>query len=75
MHILYGLLGMIAAFAIIKYRGALVDMVGRFDWAEKYLGSTYNAIVLIGVLTFFISFLFFLGEEDILFGWLAMKLA
>lgn len=68
MHFVYGILGMILSFYIVKYREKIVNMTGKFDWAEKYLGSTYNAIFLIGVLVFCISFLFFVGEEQLLFG-------
>lgn len=68
MHFFYGLLGIILSFFIVKYREDIVEMIGKISWAEKYLGSTYNAIFLIGVFVFIISFLFFIGEEKILFG-------
>ena len=70
MHFIYGLLGMGLAYLIVKYREQIVEMTGKFSWAEKYLGrgGTYNAYVLLGIIIFCISFLFFIGEEALLFG-------
>lgn len=70
MHIISGLLGMGLAYLIVKYREQIVEMTGQFSWAEKYLGrgGTYNAYVLLGIIIFIISFLFFIGEEELLFG-------
>lgn len=69
-HIIYALLGMGLAYAMIKYREKIVEMTGRFTWAEKYLGrgGTYNMYVLLGIIIFGISFLFLIGEEGLLFG-------
>ncbi len=70
MQFIYGILGMGLAYAIVKYRDQIVEITGRFSWAEKYLGrgGTYNMYVLLGIIIFAISFLFFIGEEDLLFG-------
>ena len=70
MQFIYGILGMGLAYVIVKYREQIVEMTGKFSWAEKYLGrgGTYNAYVLLGIIIFIISFLFFIGEEELLFG-------
>ncbi len=70
MQFIYAILGMGLSYVIVKYREQIVEMTGKFSWAEKYLGrgGTYNAYVLLGVIVFAISFLFLIGEEAILFG-------
>ena len=70
MQFIYGIIGMGLAYVIVKYREDIVEMTGRFSWAEKYLGrgGTYNAYILFGIIIFIISFLFFIGEEDLLVG-------
>ena len=61
MQFIYAILGMGLSYVIVKYREQIVEMTGKFSWAEKYLGrgGTYNAYVLLGVIVFAISFLFF----------------
>ena len=50
-----GILAIGAAFVFIKYREKIVEMTGKFAWAEKYLGSggTYNLMVILGIIFFF----------------------
>lgn len=71
MHFIYGVLGIIAAFAIIKYRHDIYNILGKIDWAENYLGGTINLIFFSSILIMIFSFLFMIGEEGILFGGLA----
>ena len=64
MNVFYGLIGLGCAFTIVKYRGALGDMIGRVDWAEKWIGSTYNLIVLVGVGIALLSLFMIFGIID-----------
>lgn len=50
-----GLLAIAAAFFLIKYREKIVELTGKFAWAEKYLGSggTYNLMVILAIIFFF----------------------
>ncbi len=65
---LFPLLGIVLAFAMIKYREDIIDFSGKFDWAEKYIGGSYNAIILFAIFIFFFSLTFLFGEQDAIFG-------
>lgn len=73
LSFIYGLFGLIGSFFILKYRGKLVEMMGKFSWAERYLGrgGTYTAWIFIGIFTGIYSFLLMIGEEGRIFGWLS----
>lgn len=49
-----GLLAIVAAFFLIKYRERVVATTGKFAWAEKYLGQggTYRLMVIVAVMLF-----------------------
>lgn len=63
-RILVGLIGIPLGFLILLYRDKVKDFVGNIDWAEKYLGNggTWTALILIGVLTIVLSFMFMIGS-------------
>jgi hypothetical protein len=70
MQFIYGLIGIILCFIIIKYRHQIIKLTGRFSWAENKLGhnGSAKAIFLISIIFMIISFLFMIGQESILFG-------
>ena len=63
-RILVGLIGIPLGFLILLYRDKVKDWVGNISWAERYLGTggTWTALVLIGVLTIVMSFMFMIGS-------------
>ena len=71
MQFIYGLLGIISAFIIIKYRHDIYKILGKIDWAESYLGGTVNLIFFTAIFIMILSFLFMIGEEGVLFGGMA----
>lgn len=62
-RLLVGLIGIPLGVVIIIYRMAIREFIGRLAWAEKYLGigGTWTAIVLIGIATSVLSFLWMMG--------------
>jgi hypothetical protein len=62
-----GLLAIAAAFVFIKYREKIVELTGKFAWAEKYLGSggTYNLMVILGIIFFFWGIAAMTGTTDV----------
>lgn len=66
MNIILGILGLIASYYMVKFRGQIGDMLGRVDFAEKFLGSTYNLVVLVAIGIAFVSLLFIFGMQDLL---------
>ncbi|MEI7511773.1 MAG: hypothetical protein WCJ84_06475 [Candidatus Peregrinibacteria bacterium] len=65
---LYPILGIALAYVMIKYREIIIDFSGKFDWAEKYLGNSYNAVILFAIFIFFFSLTFLFGEQSSVFG-------
>lgn len=63
-RILVGLIGIPLGFLVLLYRDKAKDFVGNISWAEKYLGTggTWTALILIGVLTIVLSFMFMIGS-------------
>ncbi len=49
-----GILCLLAAYGLIRYRLKVVEVFGKVEWAEYYLGrgGTYNLVVIIAVLLF-----------------------
>ena len=68
MQFIYGLMGIISAFVVIKYRYDIYKILGKIGWAEDYLGGTVNLIFFTAIIIIIISFLFMIGEEGVLFG-------
>jgi len=58
----------IIGYLILRYRKNIYDWTGRWDWAEKYLGDTVTAIILIGAAMVFFSVAYPLGAFDGLKG-------
>lgn len=63
MNIILGLVGIIGAIAIIKYREAIGDLFGGADWT-KYVGGPYNMAILVGIILFFFSVAKMTGTTD-----------
>ena len=53
-----------AGILTIKYRKQIMDWTGHWGWAERYLGNTVNAIILIGLLLMFFSVAYPTGSLD-----------
>ena len=55
--------GSLIAFLLLKYRGPIKQFTGDFDFAEKYLGTggTNTFFVLLAILIFVITLMYFTG--------------
>ena len=65
-----GILAIIGAFLLIKYRERVVNATGKFAWCEKYLGygGTYRFMVIFAVLLFLWGVATITGTTDVLLG-------
>ena len=63
-----GILAIIGAFFLIRYRERVVATTGKFAWAEKYLGTggTYRVMVILAVIFFFWGVATITGTTDFL---------
>ncbi|MDP2736766.1 MAG: hypothetical protein Q8O59_03255 [bacterium] len=68
-RILIGLIGIPLGFLLLKYRERVKDWTGNIGWAEQYLGTggTWSALILIGILTIVLSFMFMVGSLQTMF--------
>lgn len=57
MNIVYGILGILIAYLLLRYRGKVYDFTGPWGFAERYLGAggTSTAMVLLAIIIFLIS--------------------
>lgn len=66
MRLVYGAVGILAGFLVIKYSVWITDTFGRVDWAEKYLSGgmagTYSFYRIAGVVIIFLSALYMFGS-------------
>ena len=67
---MFPIFGMILSFAAVWYRHQIIDMTGRWDWAEKYLGvnGSKTALVLFAIFLFFWCLTLVVGEEKEMMG-------
>jgi len=70
MNIFWGIIGVIIAYLLVRFRRQIIDFTGYWGWAEKYLGAgkSETACVLIGIITFFISITMMFGLLDDIIG-------
>jgi hypothetical protein len=63
-----GILAIVGAFALLKYRIKVVDTTGKFAWCEKYLGAggTYNFMIIIAFFLFIWGVAKATGTDDVL---------
>lgn len=63
-----GVLAIVGAFFLMKYREKVVEMTGKFAWAEKYLGTggTYNLMVILAIVFFLWGLASITGTTDVL---------
>lgn len=71
MNIFLGLIGVVGAFFLIKYRERIGDMTGDPEWARK-VGGIYNVLIIVGVLIFFWGVATMTGTSDVFFRPLLM---
>lgn len=66
------LAGLIAPYFMVRYREQIIEITGKFEWAERYLGQggSYNAVILFALLLFFFSLLVITGNQSILVDWI-----
>lgn len=67
MNVIWGILGMLISYLLIRYRGKIYEFTGSWSFADK-IGGTGNAIVLVAILLFILSVTVMLGKADFLFG-------
>lgn len=70
MHIVWGLIGFVLAYLLLRYRGKVYDFTGPWGFAERYLGAggTGTAMVLVAILIFLIAITILLGKLNVLFS-------
>ncbi len=63
MDIIIGFLGIVAGIFYLKYNYKITNMIGKFPWAETYIGSggTYTFHKLFAVLTIILSIMWMTG--------------
>lgn len=61
------LIAIFVAILIIKFREKLVRLIGKNEWAERYLGSggTYTFWILFALLIIFIALVWLVGLPGI----------
>ncbi len=69
MSYVLSIIGIVAAFFLLKYRQKIGDEIGEADWMLK-VGGVYNVIIIAAVFIFFWSFTTLTGTSDFFFGWL-----
>jgi hypothetical protein len=62
-----GIIAIILAFFLLKYREQVVSFTGKFAFAEKYLGQggTYRLMVILAVLVFIWGVASMTGTTDV----------
>ncbi len=68
MQYVLAIIGVVAAFFLLKYRQRIGDEIGEADWMLK-VGGVYNCIIILSVFIFFWSFTTLTGTSDMFFGW------
>jgi len=70
MQIVFGIIGIILSILILIYRVQIRGFMGTIGWAERYFGpgGTYSALMLAGVVGFFVSLIIMTGTLDWLLG-------
>jgi hypothetical protein len=70
MQIFGGLIGVILSLLLIIYRVRVKHFLGEIGWAERYFGpgGTFTALLLIGLIGFFLSLMVMTGTLDLLLG-------
>lgn len=64
MKFLFGIIGLVGSFFILRFREYIGDMIGDADWM-RYVGGPYNLVVLIALFIFFWSIAAMTGTEDV----------
>ncbi len=67
MRIILGVIGIIFASVLIKFREQVGEMLGEPAWAEK-VGGIYNLVIIIGVAMYFWSISYMTNTQDIFFA-------
>ena len=67
MHIIFGLIGIVLSFVMVRYREQIGDMLGEPEWAQK-VGGIYNVVVVIALFFFLWSIAYMTGTLGVLFG-------
>jgi len=49
------IISIFACVYVIRYRLQMVQIFGKAQWAERYLGSAYNLWIVIGLLMVFMA--------------------
>lgn len=67
MQIFLGIIGIVLAILMVKYREVVGDMLGEPEWSVK-IGGIYNLVIIIAALIFFWSIAAITGTQEIFFG-------
>ncbi len=67
MRIILGLIGIVFASVLIKFREQVGEMLGEPAWADK-IGGIYNLVIIICVVIYFWSISYMTGTQDIFFA-------
>lgn len=65
-NIVWGIIGSLVAFALLKWRKQVIDFTGKWGWAERILGmgGSYTAVVLLALIIFLLAITKMSGKLD-----------
>jgi len=75
MQIFGGIVGVVLSLLLVIYRVRIKHFIGEIGWAERYFGSggTFTALLLFGIVGFFISLMVMTGSLDLMLGGIGEK--
>ncbi len=75
MKFIWGIIGIIIGFLVIKYSMSITDTFGRVEWAERHLSGglagTYTLYRIAGLVIIILSLLYIFGGIGFITGPLA----
>ena len=67
MQIILGLIGIVFASVLIKFREHIGEMLGEPAWANK-VGGIYNVVIFVAIFIYFWSIAYMTNTQDIFFA-------
>lgn len=63
-NIIWGIIGILLAFAMVRWRKQIIQFTGSWGWAERFLGpgGSYSGVVLVAIILFIFSLLKLAGK-------------
>lgn len=70
MRFIWGIIGIVVGFCLIKYSFQITNIFGHIDWAEQHIGGggTYGLYKLVGVAVIIFALLYMFGNVGFITG-------